>query len=192
VLLVVLLAIGGGVAAFLLVRDDNSKAGGTSGATAPSAKAATITAATPFDPLGDGVEDNADAPSVLDGDPSSVWSTDQYNQWPDGQKDGVGLALSLDGEFDVRKVTVDTQQSGWAASIYVSDQEVSTLTSPSASLADWGPVRAQGEGLSTSHTFDTGGVKGQSVLVWLTQLPSGQTNSGETKHFVDVTEVKVA
>ena len=30
------------------------------------------------------------------------------------------------------------------------------------------------------------------MLLWLTQLPDGQNNSGETKHFVDVTEVKVA
>ena len=36
------------------------------------------------------------------------------------------------------------------------------------------------------------GAKGQSVLVWLTQLPTGQNNSGATKHFVDVAEVKVA
>ena len=35
-------------------------------------------------------------------------------------------------------------------------------------------------------------MKGQSVLLWFTQLPAGQNNSGETKHFVDVTEVKVA
>ena len=35
-------------------------------------------------------------------------------------------------------------------------------------------------------------MKGRSVLLWLTQLPPGENNSGETKHFVDVTEVKVA
>jgi hypothetical protein len=53
-------------------------------------------------------------------------------------------------------------------------------------------VRAEGSDLARSHTFDLDGVKGQSVLLWLTQLPTGQNNSGETKHFVEVAEVKVA
>jgi serine/threonine-protein kinase len=186
-LLVVLLAIGGGVAAFLLVRDGNSNGDNGGAAAVPSAKTATITSAVPFDPLGDGTEDNQGAPNVLDGDPTTVWSTDQYNQFPDGQKNGVGLALALDGRFDVHELTVDTLQSGWAASVYVSDQDVSSLTSSSATLADWGPVRAQGADLSTSHAFDTGNVKGRSVLLWLTQLPTGENG----KHSVEVSEVSV-
>ncbi len=100
----------------------------------------------------------------------------------------MGLALSLEGTFDVNKVIVDTQEAGWGASIYVSDKTVDSLTS----LSDWGDVRAQGSDLGKQHTFPISAVKGQSVLLWLTQLPVGQNNSGETKHFVDVSEVKVA
>ena len=54
--------------------------------------------------------------------------------------------------------------------------------------------KGAGRGLrpAAAHTFTFGGVKGRSVLLWLTQLPAGQNNSGEAKHFVDVAEVKVA
>jgi hypothetical protein len=189
VLLVLLLAIGGGAAAFLLVRDDNSKAGGADGgSSSPSAETATIASAVSFDPLGDGTESPDLVGRAYDHDPTTSWTTEQYDNFPDGQKDGVGLALSLDGDFDVSKVIVDTQEAGWGASIYVSDQPADSLTK----LSDWGEVRAKGSDLPRSYTFETGGIKGQSVLLWLTQLPTGQNNSGETKHFVDVTEVKVA
>ena len=97
---------------------------------------------------------------------------------------GVGLTLDLHGEYAVQKVIVDTLQQGWGASIYVSDRPVGELTN----LADWGPVRAHGTDLDRSHTFDTGGVKGRSVLLWLTQLPTGDNG----KHYVDVSEVRVA
>jgi hypothetical protein len=49
-------------------------------------------------------------------------------------------------------------------------------------------VRAEGSDLDPSHTFDTGGVKGRSMLLWLTQLPTNDSG----KHFVNVAEVKVA
>ena len=191
VLLVVLLAIGGGVAAFLLVNDSSSsgKGSNTGAASEPPATLATITAATAFDPPpGDGSEGDEFTSFAIDGDTTTAWTTEQYNAFPDGEKKGVGLALSLDREYDVTKVIVDTAKDGWGASIYVSDQPAGSLTT----LADWGPARAQGSDLPKSHTFEFDGVKGQSVLLWLTQLPTGQNNSGETKHFVEVAEVKVA
>jgi serine/threonine-protein kinase len=188
VLLVVLLAIGGGVAAFLIVSDGSgsgSKSDG--GSSAPSAATATISAVAPFDPLGDDkTEDPDHANDVIDGNATTVWSTDQYNNpFPDGDKTGVGLALSLDGEFDVSKVTVDAMQTGWGAEIYVSEKPASTLTS----LADWGAVRASESDITAmSHAFDVDGVKGRSVLVWFTHLPAGDGGT----HQLQVAEVKVA
>jgi serine/threonine-protein kinase len=190
VLLVVLLAIAGGVAAFLIVSESSGSenGNGNGAAAAPAATEATITSASAFDPLGDGQEGDEFTANAIDGDRATMWTTEQYDHnFPDGQKDGVGLALSLDREYDVRKVVVDTSQSGWGASIYVSDQPVANLTR----LSDWGEARAKGSDLAASHTFELDGVKGRSVLLWLTQLPTGENRNGETKHFVDVTEVKV-
>ena len=140
--------------------------------TAPSAADATISA-TSFDPLGDHTESPTLVVNATDGDPTTSWTTEQYDNFPDGAKNGVGLALDLHGEYDVRQVIVDTLQKGWGASIYVSDRPTGELTT----LSDWGPVRAHGSDLERSHTFDTGGVKGRSVLLWLTQLPSASTAS---------------
>ncbi len=186
VLLVVLLAIGGGVAAFLLVSDNSGTGSGSGngGSAATSAANIAFTAGS-FDPLGDGHESDDQVGFVNDGDPSTTWSTEQYtDQLPDGKKTGVGLALALDGELDVSKVTVDALQRGWGASIYVSDKSVGELTS----LDDWGNVRASDSDLDASHAFEFDGVKGQSVLVWFTQLPQRDNGS----YYVDVAEVKVA
>ena len=186
VLLVTLLAIGGGVAAFLLVNDSSgSGSRSSSSSTAPAATAASFTA-TAFDPPpGDGNEDDDHLANLSDGDPTTSWSTERYNSFPDGQKKGVGFALALDGEFDVSKVTVDTQQTGWGAEIYVSDKTTAELTT----LADWGKVQASDNDINaTQHAFDVDGVKGRSVLVWFTQLPAGDGG----QHYVEVTEVKVA
>jgi serine/threonine-protein kinase len=189
VLLVVLLAIAAGALAFVLVRDDSPGSGSSGAATsAPPAATASIVAATPFDPLGDDDENAELAAASFDGDAVTRWSTEQYDNFPDGQKkDGVGLALSLDGEFDVSKVIVDTEQAGWGASIFVSAKDASLLTT----LTDWGPVRAQGTDLAPAHTFaldGSSGVKGRSILLWLTQLPVG----GGGKHSVRVAEVTLA
>jgi serine/threonine-protein kinase len=184
-LLVLLLAIAGGVLAYVLVSDGGGSGSGAGkgAAAAPSAAGAKLTA-TPFDPLGDGTENPTAVGNATDGDPTTSWSTEQYASFPDGAKNGVGLAFDLGGEFDVRQVVVDALQKGWGASIYVNDRSVGELTT----LDAWGPVRAQGSDLDLSHTFDTGGVKGRSVLLWLTQLPTRANG----QHYVDVAEVKVA
>jgi hypothetical protein len=186
ILLVLIVAVAGGVLAYLLVSDGGSSGGAnrTGASSAPSAATATYIA-NDFDPLGDQTEDHAGVGNVSDHDPNTSWSTDQYvNNFPDGTKTGVGLSFDLGSEHDVRKVIVATQQAGWGASIYVSDKPVSELTS----LDDWGAVRKQGSDLPTSYTFDTGGVKGRSVLLWLTQLPTGSNG----QHYVEVSEVSIA
>jgi eukaryotic-like serine/threonine-protein kinase len=185
-LLVLIVAVAGGVIAYVLVSDSSSP--NTSGAgvsSVPTAATATITAAS-FDPLGDHSEDPSGVDNVLDPNPSTVWSTEQYNhQFPDGDKTGVGLAFDLHGEYDVGEVRVTTQQTGWGAEIYVSDRPVAALTT----LPDWGTTpRAVGNDLPQSNTFEAGGVKGQSVLVWFTQLPTGQNGT----HYLDVSEVRIA
>jgi hypothetical protein len=191
---VLIVAVAAGVLAYLLVSDDStSGSGGNANANAGASAAAPATqatfTATAFDPLGDGKESNELLGNVNDSDPATAWSTEQYdNPFPDGDKTGVGLALDLNGEYDVRDVTVDALESGWGASIYVSGKPVSDLVS----LSDWGPVLAKGSDLGEVHTFPTGKVKGQSVLIWFTELPVQDNNKGEPKHYLEVSEVKVA
>ena len=180
-----LVAIAGGVLAYVLVSDGGSSSGadGGTGAAPPTATKVLLTP-TAFDPLGDRSENPDAVNNVVDGDPTTSWTTEQYDNFPDGAKDGVGLAFALDGGVDVNKVFVETQQHGWGASIYVSDKSPSELTT----LGDWGEARAHGSDLERTHTFEVGGVTARSVLLWLTQLPAGDNG----KHYVDVSEVRVA
>jgi len=186
ILLVLIVAAAAGVAAYLVVSDNGSSGNANrhNVASLPSAAKAQF-ATTSFDPRpGDGSEDPDAVGNVSDGNPSTVWSTDQYNQFPDGPKEGVGLALDLNSEHDLKKVLVDTQQIGWGASIYVSDRPAGEL----ATLSDWGNAVAQGSDFDRSNTFETGGVKARSVLLWFTQLPEGDNG----KHYVSVSEVRLA
>ena len=184
-LLVLLVAIAGGVLAYVLVSDGSSSSGANGGAgAAPPTASKVVLTPTAFDPLGDGTENPGAVHNAVDGDPTTSWTTEQYDNFPDGAKNGVGLAFALGADVDVNKVFVETQQNGWGASIYVSDKSPSELQT----LGDWGEARTHGSDLERTHTFDVGGVKGRSVLLWLTQLPAGENG----KHYVDVSEVRVA
>jgi hypothetical protein len=122
--------------------------------------------ATDFDPQGSPPrEENPDqVPNVLDGDPSTAWTTSSYlqNFGPGGLKTGVGLIIDLGATKGVRQVTVTTEgQTSLAA--YV------TSTAPTG-IAGLSPVgTASGDGALTI-TLDEP-VSGQYVTVWLTLLP---------------------
>ncbi len=187
VILVLIVAVAGGVAAYLIVSNDSSGGNGSAGASGtsvvpPATKATNITA-TDFDPFGDGVEDHDQVQFAIDDNPRTTWSTEQYLNF--SEKPGVGLILDLGGEYDVSTVTVDTEEAGWDASIYVSDKAPAQLTS----LPSWGGAVAQGSDLGTTATFDLPrGTHARSVLLWLTHLPTGD----EGKQYLEVAEVKVA
>jgi hypothetical protein len=119
-----------------------------------------------FDPQGSPPrEENPDTvPNVLDGDPTTTWTTSTYRQnfGPGGLKTGVGLVIDLGGTRGVRQVVVSTEgQTSLAA--YV------TSTAPTG-VADLTPVgTASGTGELTISLPEA--VSGQYVTIWLTLLP---------------------
>jgi hypothetical protein len=127
-----------------------------------------IVEAIPFDPPpGDGRESNGSAAALLDGDPSTEWSTEGYRN-PNGRhfgglKDGVGVVLVLDGSHVLDELAVTGSSNDWSAQIYVAD-------APQSTLEAWGdPVSVEG-GLGTDAAFDLDGAEGAAVLLWLTDL----------------------
>jgi len=168
VLVVLVLAVAAGVGAYLVVRDQTSSGSAASSAAGlPPAHDAVLTA-TDFDPLGDQSEDPAHVVNVLDGDPATWWSTDQYQDFA-ALKPGVGIRIDLAPESAVDAVTVSTRQPGWSASIYTSSDR-GGLTS----LDEWGAAVAQGSDLGVTHRFTIDPARGaSSVLVWFTALPTG-------------------
>jgi hypothetical protein len=168
VLLLVAVALLAGAAAALLASDD-SKGGGGGGAPAPADVPLTVTADA-FDPFGNppGEENNDDAADAVDGDPTTAWSTERYQNF--AEKPGVGLVLDLGRELAVSSVTVDAAPPGWTGRVYTSAQPTSSLPS----LADWGEAVANADHVAgASHTLPFTAVRARSVLVWFTSLPAG-------------------
>ncbi|WP_336921462.1 discoidin domain-containing protein, partial [Aquipuribacter sp. SD81] len=135
----------------------------------------------PLDPLGDGEENDQEAPRAIDGDPSSAWTTQRYNsQAFGGLKDGLGLAFDLGEPRLVSGVSVVAPGS---------DGALEVRTAPDASY----------DGSEVVGTLGTGGgeqvveldepVEAQFVVLWFTSLPE---NEGDWRALVSEVQVQVA
>jgi eukaryotic-like serine/threonine-protein kinase len=116
-----------------------------------------------FDPFGNNqTEHNEDAPLAVDGDPTTAWSTETYQQQDMG-KPGVGLILELGESNTLDSMSVESSSQGWSASIYVSSGRPTTFE-------DWGePVDVQ-SGLGSQASFDLHQAEGDSVMLWITDV----------------------
>jgi serine/threonine-protein kinase len=150
-----------------IVIDKTSK---DEGAPALSADLSTIRLgerdAADYDPLpGDGSENTASAPLVLDGDRKTVWETERYNSPDFGNiKDGVGIYLDAGGPVVARAMRVLTPVEGWTLDLYVANEVPK-------SVADW--TRVGGGELDTlrkTFDLDTGSQRFRYYLLWVTEL----------------------
>jgi serine/threonine protein kinase len=134
---------------------------------APANAPLTITDARPFDPPpGDGVEGDAGAKNVLDGNPKTGWHTEQYDTRKLNNKPGVGLELTLQQSARLQSMKITSPTQDWAASIYVSDHA-------GATLAEWGQPVATFANNNGNAEVDLQGAQGQFVLIWITDLGNG-------------------
>jgi hypothetical protein len=120
-----------------------------------------------FDPQGsEPREENPDqVANVVDGDPSTTWSTSSYlqNFGPSGLKTGVGVVVDLGAAKGVRQVVVTTVGGQTSLAAYV------TSTAPPG-ISELTPVgTASGTGDLTISVDEA--VSGRYVTVWLTLLP---------------------
>lgn len=138
--------------------------GGGPGAGTASGTPLAVSGAAAFDPGGDSREHDELLGLLTDGNDSTAWRTERYNQRTFGTKPGVGVVLTLASDADVSRVTVTTPATGWAAQVYVA------AGAPPTELAGWGtPVSTQA-GIAGSATFTFPAAPTHAVLVWLTDL----------------------
>jgi hypothetical protein len=148
--------------------DPASSHSGSPSTGGPSPTVLTGVTATDFDPQGNPPEENsAEAPNVVDGDPSTTWQTLRYteNLGPGGLKTGVGVVLDLGADHGVSEVDLTTVGSPTKVQIYVAPRP---------------PANLQGLRLAGQTTVNgTHGVvkldpasSGRYVVVWLTSLPA--------------------
>ncbi|MGY1744654.1 hypothetical protein [Blastococcus sp. SYSU D00695] len=136
-------------------------------ATPPPAEtpAATIAAATLYDPQGDGEPENPDdVPLTFDGDPGTAWSTVTYRGSAGfgGLKDGMGVVYDLGGEQTLAGVTLTTTTPGVRVQVRAGDL-------PEGPLDSYGVVAEGAVDGTTELTFEEP-VTTTHLLVWLTAL----------------------
>jgi hypothetical protein len=127
-----------------------------------------VASVTSFDPPpGTGDENGYAADLAVDGDPSTVWTTKEYNDpfGPTGLKEGVGLVLDLGSSQQIGSVTVRT--------VGATDYEVRTADERGSALDDYTPMDDQqvqnADGRAVIVPREQ--LRARYVLIWLTSLP---------------------
>jgi len=168
-----LLAVGVGVAAYVLFNGGTSSPGPpapvpgtTPTAVGPSPGAGlTVALAHSFDPFGDHTEMEPVVNNVHDGDPTTVWTTEEYRSADfGGLKPGVGLYLLVDGVHRLTELALTSPSRSWTFDVYVASRA-------SPTLAGWGVPVANGiEVTGATTVVGLHGASGSAVLVWITNL----------------------
>lgn len=161
--------------------DDDTAAPPSSSATAtdppetPQAEPTPVAlgGATDFDPAGNGEENPSDVDNAIDGDPETAWTTVNYYDPLEAQKDGVGLYLDLGEAVSVREVRLTLLSADNDLQIMVAPPDAGEAP---GDLDGWTPVGAvEGSEQNVTHTLDEA-VSTRYVLVWFTRLPIDDGN----------------
>jgi eukaryotic-like serine/threonine-protein kinase len=148
----------------------------------------TIVGGHSFDPFGDQTEQEPLIPHLYDGNPSTLWSTEEYTTANfGGLKPGVGAYIVFDATHALHVLTVTSPSRGWVFSVYVARQV-------SATLAGWGQPVATGITVKGDPTsVELHGATGQAVLVWITDLGPRLANPPQpaTPYQVSIGELRV-
>ncbi|WP_347176527.1 protein kinase family protein, partial [Candidatus Protofrankia datiscae] len=122
-----------------------------------------------FDPPpGQNGENDAEAPKAIDGNPSTVWTTEGYNNTDGrqfgGLKSGVGLRLDFGQPVTVRQITITFGFGPTAFELRAGDAAVNDANAYSVVLP---------ETVATSTTVSVPATTAHRYwVVWLTRLPT--------------------
>ena len=141
------------------------------------------TAANGYNPFGTGPENRDQVQNVVDNDPNTTWSTEQYYDGTLKKQGGVGLGLYLDAAPGVvgRAISIQTPTPGFAVDVYVADHvEVSDPYGSSKSLTErgWqGPVGRSAHVRSGERIILMPQARHRYYLMWMTALPPGSQSA---------------
>ena len=125
-------------------------------------------AASDYDPEGDGTESSGQVQFAIDGNPTTVWSSEQYEGGFEGSnKAGVGLYVNTGSRVAARQMDVVTSTPGFQATVYASDSVPSRVQ-------DWEKVsRTITAKREQAIQLDTAGQGFRNYLLWISELPEG-------------------
>jgi hypothetical protein len=160
VLLIGLALIGGGLAAFLVLRDDGS-GGGDGGGTGGGPVA--LVASNAYDPEGDGQENDQLVSNATDGNASTDWHTEHYHSAEFGNlKSGVGIVLDAGAEVRPSSITIKSSTPGYTADIKAGASSNGPFDTISNSMEIGSRTTFQ-LSVDTARRY---------YLVWITKLPA--------------------
>jgi tRNA A-37 threonylcarbamoyl transferase component Bud32 len=118
-----------------------------------------------FDPEGDGSENDAELPAILDGDNATSWRTDLYRGSPrfGNLKTGVGFWVDLGASRTLHSVALRTTTPGISYEVRVAD-------SPAPRVDGWRPAGAVASASALQEVRFAEPVTTRYVLVWITGL----------------------
>jgi len=140
-------------------------AGGTNNGGAPAAdKRVEVSGVTSYDPFGDNKEEHSAAAfNITDGNPTTYWSTERYNDAPSLGKPGVGVVIDGGTLVDLAQLVVVTDTPGFTAEI----EATNTEGGAPAKVSDSKVV-----GKTTTFEISSNGPK-RYYVIWITKLPPG-------------------
>jgi hypothetical protein len=130
-------------------------------------------------------QNNAQAPSVIDGNPSTGWTTDQYYSGQ-LQKQGVGIWVQTSG-VAAQSLSVVTATPGWSATIYGTNTQPDAYSFANSHWVSLGSTASVGATQRFDLTDRTGARNRTAYayyLVWITKLPPNS-------QYVKVNEIKL-
>ncbi|MGO8907584.1 MAG: protein kinase domain-containing protein [Solirubrobacteraceae bacterium] len=136
------------------------------------------TSAHGYNPFGTGPENHDTIENVIDSDPNTTWSTEQYYDGTLKKAGGVGAGLYLDASPGVvgKALEIQTPTPGFAVQIYVANEVPLSLaygnTTPLSARGWQGPVGTSG--FVENHEriqLNVGGRPFRYYLIWITTLP---------------------
>jgi serine/threonine protein kinase len=166
VLLVCLALIGGGLGAYLALRDNDS--GGSGGTNGPIR----LVASNAYDPEGDGQENDQLVAYATDGNPATDWHTEHYNTAEFGNlKSGVGLVLDAGTPVKPDSLTVQSDMPGFTADIKAGASSDGPFDTVSSSME---------VGSRTTFQLSVDPPR-RYFLIWITRLPSDTQRAAVTE-----------
>jgi eukaryotic-like serine/threonine-protein kinase len=117
-----------------------------------------VQASATYGPLGDGTENDGEASLATDGDPTTYWSTEGYDDFA-ATKEGVGLVLDTGGAL-VSSLTAQTSLPGWTAEIRTADDPAGPFER----------VVGEAQQVDAETTWELSDGSGRYLAIWITAL----------------------